>query len=261
MKLIRGWENRYTPEATGGLRLSKAALYRAVGEEDGVGDKREGEVRIGVKGEATVTWTSDDRVSLRVPQELQERQDAQMLSQIRDWLAKELDDPELRLEPQGSGRWKLIQNLQLDDAALDSPFLFSLSREPATENDWERLQAALPQRYDTWTITEDVDRLNFEIECGIKRWMGLNEISQHQITRIRGWVSYPYENTPPSQDVDEAVQLTRWFRKRRKYRNQEEYRLAWLLTSPQWENTPDAIEIELTRTGLNLFRPWRPFER
>ena len=36
MKLVRGWEKRYAPDSTGGLRLSKAGLYRAIGEEEGL---------------------------------------------------------------------------------------------------------------------------------------------------------------------------------------------------------------------------------
>ena len=137
---------------------------------------------------------------------------------------------------------------------------FCLSREPATRTDWERLRAALPERYDTWTVTEDVVSLNFEIECGIKRWMGLNEITEHKFTKSKGWVAYSYDTAPPSGDLGEVAQITKWFRKRRKYRDQEEYRLAWDLRSPQWENLPDAIEIELTKTGLGLFKPWRPPE-
>ena len=42
--------------------------------------------------------------------------------------------------------------------------------------------------------------------------------------------------------------------------HQSEYRLAWDLRSPQWENMPEVIDVELTRTGLNLFKPWNPPE-
>ena len=37
--------------------------------------------------------------------------------------------------------------------------------------------------------------------------------------------------------------------RRRRTKDQEEYRLAWNLQSPQWESLPDALGIELTRTG------------
>ena len=41
MKLVRVWEKRYAPDSTGGLRLSKAGLYRAIGEEEGLETRTE----------------------------------------------------------------------------------------------------------------------------------------------------------------------------------------------------------------------------
>ena len=98
----------------------------------------------------------------------------------------------------------------MEDSVLGNPFLFCLSREPATRSDWERLRAALPERYDTWTVTEDVASLNFEIECGIKRWMGLNEITEHRLEQKRGWVAYSYDTAPPSDEIGEIAQIRRW---------------------------------------------------
>ena len=261
MKLIRGWEKQYLPETTGGIRLSKARLYRAIGEEDGVGDRREGEVRVKSEGEVSVTWEPIEGISPNMLKEIEEQGSTELQEQMQEALAVEFDDPEIELEQAGSGQWRMLKNVKLDDTALDSPFLFCLSRKPVTRSDWERLRDALPGRYDTWTVTKDVTKLNFEIECGIKRWMGLNEITEHKITRCKGWMAYSYDSAPPSSDVGEVAQMTKWFRKRRKYMNQEEYRLTWDLRSPQWENMPDVIDVELTRTGLNLFKPWEPPEQ
>ena len=260
MKLIRGWEKRYAPETTGGLRLSKANLYRAIGEEEGVGDKREGEVRLKSEGEIVIKWKPNEVISPLMSREIDERRDPESEKRLRDMLATEYDDPELELEQQDVNRWKTFQNVKIDDTGLDSPFLFCLSREPVTKTDWEALRTALPKRYDTWTITEDVDRLKFEIECGMKRWMGLNGITKHKMTWCKGWVEYSYDLAPPSGDAAEIAQMDKWFRKGKKYINQSEYRLAWDLRSPQWENMPDAIDVELTRTGLSLFKPWSPPE-
>ena len=258
MRLIRGWETQYALDVTGGLRLSKANRYRAIGEEDGVGDRREGEVRIASEGELSVTWEPNEFISLRMSKEIDERGGPESEERMREMLATEYDDPELKLEPQGEGRWKVFQNVKLDDTPLGSPFLFCLSREPQTNAEWERLRDALPERYDIWTVTEDVNKLNFEIECGMKRWMGLNEITEHRITKLKGWVTYLYESAPPSGEVNEIAQMAKWFRKRRRYLYQNEYRLAWDLRSPQLENMPEVMDIELTRTGLNLFKPWNP---
>ena len=261
VRLIRGWEKQYCPETTGGLRLSKPTLYRAIGEEDGLGDQREGEVRIATDGgELSVEWEPNEMVSLLIPKEMQERAESEEGEQFREMLARELDDPDLELELLGPGRWKMVQNLRVDERGIDSPFLFCLAREPATKADWEKMRAALPERYDTWTVTEDVHGLRFEIECGIKRWMGLNEITQHMLETRKGFVTYSYDLAPPSGDVAEMLQMSRWFRKRTKYQDQEEYRLAWKLSSPQWEKMPESIDIELTKTGLSLFEPWMPPE-
>lgn len=258
MRLIRGWEKQYAPEMTGGLRLSKASLFRAIGEEEGLGDRREGEVRIKSEGEVKVEWSPNDVISARMLREMSERDAEGSRRRMRDALAAEYDDPDLELETLGLEHWKMLQNTKIDDSQLGSPYLFCLSREPSTRADWERLRAALPGRYETWTVTEAVDELNFEIECGMKRWMGLNGITRHRIERYRGWVEYSYESAPPPGELDSVAHISKWYRKRRIYKDQQEYRLAWNLSTPQFENMPETIEVELTRTGLGLFKPWSP---
>ncbi len=258
MKLIRGWEGEYAPNFIGGLRLSKARIFREAGEEDGIGDAREGEVRIPYEGKVTTTW---DGPLPPMTKENAERIEADTAEGLQQIFADKMDDPNLKLEPtMEGGELILHQNVKVGDQNLGSPFLLCLSREPTTRETWERLQASLPNRYDTWTITENVEKLQFEVEWAIKRWMALNEITHHEIVKVRGWVVYPYEDVPPSGDASELLGMQRWFRKRRKYKNQEEYRLAWMLSSPQMETFPEVIDVELTRTGLNLFKTWAPPE-
>ena len=173
------------------------------------------------------------------------------------------DEPAIEVENLEVGeRREIRQELFVEDSGLkDSPFLLCLSREPTTLREWETLRAVLPERYDTWTVTEDVGSLQFEIECGIVRWLKLDEITRHSITRFRGWVEYSYDTTPPAFEIDDldiARLIERWLRKRKIYSGQQEYRLAWVLSSPQMETFPSQIDIELTRTGLGLFRPWNP---
>ena len=237
MKLIRGWESRYVPNETGGLRLSKARLFRKFGEE-GLGDSREGEIRVIMPGRIKSSGGPVVDVTIQL--------EDQPVEYVKD------------LQP-GEAR-KFKTESQVGDAALDSPFLFCLSREPATVGDWEALRAALPERYDTWTITDDVVALKFEIECGIKRWMALNDITQHWIKTHWGWVTYSYDTFPPSVEPSNLGQVleARWFRKSKRYSGQQEYRLMWSISSPQGKAFPDAIDIELTKTGLALFKPWNP---
>ena len=70
------------------------------------------------------------------------------------------------------------QNQRVEDSALGSPFLFCLAREPTKAEEWEKLKASLPKRYDVWTVTDDIDALQFEVECGIKRWLALNDVTK-----------------------------------------------------------------------------------
>lgn len=244
MELIRGWESKFTPAEIGGIRLSKARIFRSAGEEDGVGDEREGEIRASMPV-ASIEVTGG----------------AGLLAPTTVSVDLDPDEPPLvaeDMEPGEKREWR--EDLHVEDAALDSPFLLCLSRRPRTKDDWEGVREALPARYDTWTVTDDVCRLQFEVECGIKRWLALHEVTEHSIYRYRGWVSYSYETIPPGVDPGELGNLVqaRWFRKRKKYSGQQEYRLAWEIQSPQWENLPDTIDIELTNTGLSLFRPWTP---
>ena len=267
MKLIRGWESCYTPDVTGGLRLSKASVYRSIGEEEGIGDRREGEVRMSDVGEVTVNWEGD--LPFRITDDIGARADAEFAEQMRAHLAAQFDDPEVSVEKVGGGdggdeRWKVSQNLKLDDSPVDSPFLLCFSREPATRSEWEKLRTSLPSRLDTWTATEveDLESLDFEIECGFKRWLELHEAKSHRLWSARDWVTY-YDTIPPSVESDqlgEVVPLARWFQKRKQYRNHAEYRLAWLWESPQWAGLKlqETADIELTKTGLELFKPWEP---
>ncbi len=236
MRLIRGWESEYAPEATGGLRLSKARLYRCLGEEGGLGDQREGEIRISEEGEMNVDWNDGEVLPFRLSVEMEAAADAEFARAMREHLAATTDDPDVQIEKDESGVWKIRQNLRVDDSMIDSPFLFCMSREPFTRDNWEGLRAALPERYDTWTVTEDLNSLQFEIEVAVKRWMGLNQITRHELVSYKSWVEYPYDTIPPSglmNELGELAQVPRWFRKRTKYKNQEEYRFAWLLKTPQ----------------------------
>jgi len=244
-------------------------VYRNIGDEEGIGDPREGEIRIGKEGEITARLdpgTPDWDSLLQLTDEMRRRSEAGFTESLRVFLAEHFDDPEVRIAQvsEGGGRWKVSQNLKVDDSEDDSPFLFCLSREPTNKNEWERLRAALPQRYDTWTVTRagDVNSLEFEIECGLKRWMGLNHPSAHQLFRHKGWVVYAYETIPPSAVFDdELVELalfTRWFQKSTKYREQAEFRLAWQWVGQQSSRLDEVVDIKLTKAGLELFKPWEP---
>lgn len=257
MKLVRGWESQYAPAITGKLRMTQAICYRDIGE-DGIGDQREGEVRARVPETLTVRWQREEDFPVHATEEM----DDAFARQLWELLDDKKDDR--AIISQGPGTWTRSRDLKLEDSQLGSPFILCLSREPTSRAAWERLQAALPDRYDFWTVTEDVESLDIEIRCGIRRWISLNKISAHCSATYRDWVNYSYDVDPRSVDLDdlnEAVQIERWFRKSNRFSDQEEYRIAWSLLDPQCRKLPEAIEIELTRAGIDLFKPWTPPER
>lgn len=264
VRLIRGWEAKYLPGTRGEVRLSKPQVYRAIGEEDGIGDVREGEVRLRNQGTVTLKTQSTEEYPEWITKKMRDHADDETIDQWRLRVSQQTDDPNLRMEKKNSEKWIQHQNVKIDDSALSSPYIFCLAREPATKASWDQLRNALSRRYDAWTVTEDVDKLRFEIQCGVKRWIALNHIARHRIESHMGWVAYPYDEIPPSKSTHDVMQelmhMRRWFRKRRKYQGQNEFRLAWRIHAPEWKNLPEAIEVELTTTGLQLFKPWEPPE-
>ena len=260
MRLIRGWEERYLPSETGGVRLCKASVYRKIGEEDGVGDRREGEVRTKVEeGHLSVEREPRGGLPAGLRRAMEEHEGS--AAETEEWqalFAERNDDPGLALQRTGPAEWRMSQNLVVGDDEIPSPYLFCLAREPTTREEWERLRAELPDRYDAWTVTADIDAVQFEIGCGIKRWLATERITRHRIERMSAWVTYPFDAAPPSGDPTEVLGMDRWFRKRTKYQEQAEYRLAWKLSSDQRVDMPATLDVELTRTGLRLFEPWTP---
>ena len=246
MELIRAWEAQYTPVVTGVLRLRKASEYRAIEDDEGVRDMREGQVRVKTMGRVSRALTGDG---------------GGYIPDLDVIISSGADDSEIVVEDLRLGESReFLYDCRVGDSALDSPFLLCLSRKPLTADAWKSMQVALPDRYDTWTTTEDLASLRFEIAFGIKRWLALNGITEHKIHCRWGWVDYPHDKTPPPLEPDnvlvEALHFGRWFQKSKKYRHQQEYRFAWHITSPQVDRFPDMIDIELTKTGLGLFVPW-----
>ena len=144
MRLIRGWEKRFLPSEVGGVRLSKASVYRKIGEEDGVGDRREGEVRAKVEGgRLSVQWKEPADAFPPALRKAMEEHDgsAADTEQWRALLAEMDDDPELALRRTGPDEWSVSQNLVVSDDEIASPYLFCLAREPTTREEWERLRA------------------------------------------------------------------------------------------------------------------------
>lgn len=141
MRLIRGWEERHLQDKTGILQLSTASLYRKIGEEDGQGDRREGEVRAKVDGgHLEVQWNATDGLPLGLRTAIEKHQgSAQETEEMRRLFAEREDDPELALRRIGPSKWSTSQNVVVSNQGINSTFLFCLAREPLTKGEWEKL--------------------------------------------------------------------------------------------------------------------------
>ena len=132
MELIRGWEAQYAPGVTGGLRLRKASDYRAMEDDEGVGDMREGQLRVATMGRVSRAQIGDG------------------LGYIPDLdviISSERDDSESVVEDLRLGEIReFLYDCRVEDSASDSPFLLCLSREPLTVDVWKSMQSALPDR-------------------------------------------------------------------------------------------------------------------
>ena len=201
-------QERYSPSKTGGVRLCKASVCRKIGEEDGVGDHGEGEVRTKVgAGEPSVEWEPMDGLPAGLRRAMEEHEGSSAeTEEMRALLAERRDDPELALQRTGSDRWSMSRNMVVSDDEIPGPYLFCLAREPSTREEWESLRAELPERYDAWTVAADVDTVQFEIECGIRRWLRTEPITRHRIVRASGSVTYAFEEAPAKQRPHRSVQ-------------------------------------------------------
>lgn len=264
LKLVRGWEKKYLPQRTGGIRLSKASTYHDVDESEGIGDRREGEIRTPADLTAKIGFREalGQIEGLRdiVSDEEVERLEARAVRELYE----HMDDPNAEYIAQGDGSFVVKANPKIDSVNMNgvevAPYVLCMSREPETKSEWNALRASLPDNYDAWTVTDDLAKLSFEIECGIKRWLALNDVSQHSLRTLKGWVTYEYDEAPDSswENVGQLAMGERWYRKSLRYQAQREYRVLWQINSPQMPTLPDSIDLELTRTGLSLFKPWDP---
>ena len=117
MRLTRSWEEEYSPDRTGGLRISKASDYGAVGEEAGPGDRREGEVQTRFDGvNPAVERESADGVLPGVRRMFEEhRGSARETEELRRMFAERDDDPDFVLYRIGPGEWSTSRSLVVGD--------------------------------------------------------------------------------------------------------------------------------------------------
>lgn len=175
------------------IRLSKANSYHDVDYSEGTGDRRECEIRTPADPCIDV---SGIRAALGQIEGV-EKSEEQIVREIY----QQLDDPNIEYISKGDGRFVAKANSKVDSVVTNgveetSPYVLCMSREPDTKLEWGALRESLPNKYDTWTVKEDISRLTFEIECGLKRWLAPDVVYEHHIKAVKVWVTNEYHEAP-----------------------------------------------------------------
>ena len=247
MRLLRAWESQHLPQRTGRLRLTSARTYRDH-DEEGIGDVHEGGQRTQHEGQVTVDHGGHPA-----------------LRDVEFDLHLAFEPKPVHLKGVKERTTPFIQEIEVQDSSIPSPYLLCLSSLPTSEDEWMQLRDSLPSDKDAWTCSSDPERLKIEIECGIYRWLKLNGAASHRIETFHGPVQYPYGDAPMPKEPKELLKrdellIGRWMRKRQRFRHQREYRFGFNISSPEIPELPVCIDIELTRTGIGLFQDWDPPE-
>ena len=228
VELVRGWQTQHAPEATGQIRLSKAAFYRDVElPGSGLRDEKEGKA----SALATTSVSRDDTVLSDTTVEL------------------DLDDgeePTVVHLPRRARQASVKQIVPVDIHPV--PYVFCASRKPDTLRGLQTLRNTINPGYDAWYAIRDSDALGRELEKAIKGWLFDRRVNSHTLYRLYDWVHYYDGDRPPIiADLDEGVGerlngvldlMKLWFNKRARYRDEQEYRYAYVLESPELTTLP-----------------------
>jgi len=247
VELVRGWESQHAPENTGQIRLSKAAFYRDVElPESGVRDEKEGKA----SALATASVSRDGDALFDTTIEL------------------DLDgggEPTVVHLPRGVRQASVKQIVPVDIHPV--PYVFCTSRKPDSPRGLQTLRNAINPDYDAWYAIHDSDALGRELEKAIKGWLFDRGVSSHTLYRLYAWVRYYEGDRPPIiADLDEGVVenlngvlelMNLWFNKRARYRDEQEYRYAYVLESPELTTLPDSIDLDLTVRAARMFQRLR----
>ena len=248
MELVRGWESRFSPAKTGRIRLRKATYYRDVElPGTGVRDEKEGKTRILATSSVSREATSG---GLDLPT------DVTMKLQLNNG-----EDPTIVHLPRGEREVSFKQIVPVDVNPI--PYIFCLSRKPETVAGLQALKASINEDYDAWFSIKDPDALGRELEKAVKGWLFDQRISRHSLTWRHGWVHYYEGDRPPiiadlEQGINEETahflaSMEPWFGKRAKFREEQEYRYAYVVESPELSTPPEFMDLDLTVRATRMF--------
>ena len=243
MELVRGWESRFAPENTGQIRLRRATFYRDVDLPGaGVRDEKEGKAR--VTATSSVSRTGDPLSDTTLELHLNEG-----------------EDPSIVHMPEGVRQVSFQQTVPVDLHPV--PFVFCAAKRPTAEAGLQALKKAVNEDYDAWYSIKDADALGRELEKAIKGWLFDHRVARHTVYRVHGLVHYYDGDRPPviadlEQGIDEEFThvlgfMKLWFNKRARFRDEQEYRYAYIVESPDLPTLPDHLDLELTVRATRMF--------
>ena len=247
VELVRGWESQDAPESTGQIRLSKAAFYRDIElPGSGVRDEKEGKA----SALATASVSRDGDVLFDTTLELH---------------LDDGEDPTVVHLPPGvrQASFKQIVPINLHPV----PYVFCTSRMPDSPRGLQTLRNTINPDYDAWYAIRDSDALGRELEKAIKGWLFDRRVNSHTLYHLYAWVRYYDGDRPPIvADLDQGVvenlngvhdMMKLWFNKRARFRDEQEYRYAYVLKSPELTTLPDSIDLDLTVRATRMFQRLR----
>lgn len=244
VELVRGWESQDAPENTGRIRLRKAASYRDI-ELPGSGVRDEKEGKASVLATSSVSRDGDLLFDTTLKLHLDDG-----------------EDPTVVHLPRGVRQTSFKQIVPVDIHPV--PYVFCTSRKPDTPCGLQTLRNTINPDYDAWYAIHDSDALGRELEKAVKGWLFDRGVNRHALHRLYGWVRYYEGDRPPIvADLDQGTSeilncvfdmMKLWFNKRARYRDEQEYRYAYVLESPELTTFPDFIDLDLTVRATRMFQ-------
>lgn len=248
MEFLRGWESQFSPEKTGRIRLRQATYYRN-GKLTGAGirDENEGKTRIMATSSVSRQVVSGD---------------LDILSDITiDLDLNNGEDPTVVHLPRGEREVSFEQIVPIDVHPI--PYVFCMSRMPETPAELQALKNTINEDYDAWYSIKDPEALGRELEKAIKGWLFDRRIARHALTRRYGWVHYHDGDRPPIiADLEQGISeeaaglldsMKLWFEKPAKFREEREYRYAYVVESSELSTPPEYMDLELTVRAVRMF--------
>ncbi len=171
------------------------------------------------------------------------------------------EDPTIVHLPSGERETSFKQVVPVEINPI--PYIFCASSKPGTAASLRALKNRINEDYDAWYVIKNPKALERELEKAIKGWLFDQRVTRYSLTRRHGWVHYYEGDRPPiiadlEQGINEQAarllaSMELWFKKRAKFREEHEYRYAYVVESPELPTPPEYMDLELTVRATKMF--------